>query len=38
MPMNQFVIIRTAKGTYLTVIDLTRYDGFWGFHRVLRTL
>jgi hypothetical protein len=36
--MQQFVVVRTAVATYLTILDTTRYDGFWGFHRVLRRL
>ncbi len=36
--MQQFVVVRTAVATYLTIIDTARYDGFWGFYRVLRRL
>lgn len=36
--MKQFVVVHTKVGAYLTVLDTSRYDGFWGFHRVLRRL
>ena len=36
--MDQFVVIRTARATYLARIDTTHYDGFWGFYRILKEL
>lgn len=34
--MSQFQIVRTKCGEYLTLVDTSRYDPVWGFHKVLR--
>jgi hypothetical protein len=36
--MKQFNVYSTAKGPALFVVDTTRYDGFWGFNRLVRYL
>lgn len=36
--MNQFSVYQTSKGKALFVVDTTRYDGFWGFNRLVRYL
>jgi hypothetical protein len=36
--MLQFNVYKTVHGPALFVVDTSRYDGFWGFNRLVRYL
>lgn len=36
--MNQFSVFNTVHGPALFVVDISRYDGFWGFNRLVKYL
>lgn len=36
--MQHFNVYNTANGPALFVVDTSRYDGFWGFNRLVRYL
>ena len=37
--MNQFEIVVADGGIrYLTIVDTSRYDFFWGFYRIIKVL
>jgi hypothetical protein len=36
--MYQFNVYMTARGKALFVVDTSRYDGVWGFNRLVKYL